>query len=203
MVDMKWLPKFLIYTRLVAGFSLVVISLLRTTDYKTIAIMLVTYGILSDILDGIFARRLKVSGQGLRRLDSTVDQIFWISVAFATYLKCKSFFADHSQAIILLMSAEALTYLVSFVKFRKEVATHAIMSKIWALSIFATLVQVILTCRSSILFGICFYLGLVSRLEILAILILLRTWTNDVPTVYHAMLLRKGRSIKRNDFLNG
>ena len=72
-----------------------------------------------------------------------------------------------------------------------EVATHAIASKIWALTILASIIQIMLSCKAGILFQCCFYFGLATRLEIILILFIIRNWYNDVSTVYHAVLLRK------------
>jgi len=69
--------------------------------------------------------------------------------------------------------------------------------------LFATLIQLIATSSSTILFNICFVVGLITRLEIIIILLLIRQWTNDVPSVYHAFLLRKGKTITRNKLFNG
>jgi hypothetical protein len=98
---------------------------------------------------------------------------------------------------------EALTYLISFLKFRKEIATHTIGAKIWTLLLFATLIQIILQCESSVLFEFCFWVGLATRLEIIAIILTLKEWANDVPTVYHSVRLRQGKAIKRNKIFNG
>ncbi len=166
-------------------------------------VVLVITGLLTDVFDGIIARRLQVSTQQLRRLDSSVDQVFWISVLAGTCICCPQFFTEHYVALLIIIGAEALTYAVSFIRFKKEVATHAIASKVWTLTILATIIQVILTCQSSVLFQICFYLGLITRIEILLILCILKTWHNDVPSIYHAVLLRKGKVIKRHKLFNG
>jgi CDP-diacylglycerol--glycerol-3-phosphate 3-phosphatidyltransferase len=168
-----------------------------------IAVVLFTTGLLTDIFDGIIARRLNVSSEKLRRLDSSIDQVFFILVAAATYIQCKAFFHNNFVLLAILLGTEALTYVVSFVKFKKEVATHAISSKIWTLILFATLIQIMVACKAPVLFQWCFYVGMISRLEIIAILLLLRRWTNDVPSVYHAILLRKGKEIKRHKLFNG
>jgi len=39
-----------------------------------------TIGLLSDIFDGIIARRLGVATPSLRRLDSQTDAAFWLAV---------------------------------------------------------------------------------------------------------------------------
>lgn len=197
------IPIALILSRLVIGFVLIVLSLMDITHFKWIALTLISFGLLSDIFDGIIARKLNISNQKLRRLDSSVDQVFFICTAIAAYLHCPAFFSDNFLKIGILLGFEALCYIVSFVKFRKEIATHSIGAKIWTLFLFATLVQVIAQCRSGIVFELCFWIGLVSRAEIIAIILVLKKWTNDVPSIVHAFQLRKDKPIKRNKLLNG
>jgi len=197
------IPLLLIYTRLIIGPVMIVCSSLGIADYTIIAIVLLTIGLLTDIFDGIIARHLGISTQQLRRLDSAVDQIFFIAVATATYLQCQNFFADNAFKLTVLLGVEALTYLISFIKFKKEIATHSIGAKIWTLLLFATLIQLILQCNSSFLFNLCFWVGLLTRFEIIAIILILKRWTNDVPTFYHALLLRRNKAIKRNRLFNG
>ncbi len=197
------IPLILIYTRLVLGLTIIILSIVSIRNYKEIAIILLTLGLLTDIFDGIIARKLNVSSQKLRRLDSTVDQVFFISVAIASYIQCKDFFNTNALKLTILFSIEAITYLVSFIKFRKEIATHTIGAKVWTLFLFSTLIEIIFHCKSIILFELCFWIGLFTRFEIIAIIIVLKKWTNDVPTFYHALLLRKNKTIKRNKLFNG
>ncbi|MDI3321192.1 CDP-alcohol phosphatidyltransferase family protein [Pinibacter soli] len=197
------IPALLIYLRLVIGLILIFLSCLHFDGYKTTAIILLTTGLLTDIFDGIIARQLKISTQKLRRLDSTIDQIFFISVAIATYIQCPDFFKSNAVKLGILIMFEALTYLVSFLKFKKEIATHSIGAKVWTLLLFATLIQVIVQCQSTILFNILFWVGLLTRIEIAAIILALKNWTNDVPSFYHALKLSRGEEIKRHKMFNG
>ncbi|MFW0717247.1 CDP-alcohol phosphatidyltransferase family protein [Pedobacter sp. N23S346] len=200
---MKNIPLLLIYSRLLIGFGIIILSIFHVTHYSFLAISLLSIGLLTDIFDGIIARKLNVSSEKLRRLDSGIDQVFFISVAIATYLQCPDFFTSNLVKLIILISAEALTYLVSYVKFKKEIATHSIGAKIWTLVLFATLVEIMIHCKSVVLFELCLYIGLLTRLEILVIVLTLKKWTNDVPTIYHAVKLRQGKEIKRNKLFNG
>jgi phosphatidylglycerophosphate synthase len=200
---LKKIPIILIYTRLLLGFVIIFCSIKHIPNYSIIAIVLLSLGLLTDIFDGIIARKLNVSTETLRRLDSTIDQVFFISVAIATYIQCPDFFKTNATKLIILFGFEALTYVVCFVKFKKEIATHSIGAKIWTLLLFATLVQIILQSDSVILFCICFWVGIVTRAEIIAIVLTLKKWTNDVPSIYHANKLRKGLEIKRNKSFNG
>jgi phosphatidylglycerophosphate synthase len=200
---MQKIPIALIYSRLFLGILIVILSLKHIENYNLIAVVLLTIGLLTDIFDGIIARKLNISTQTLRRLDSSVDQVFFIGFAIATYIQCPDFFKNHAMKLGVLIGIECLTYVVSYIKFRKEIATHSLGAKFWTLILFATLIQIILTCKSSVLFEVCFWIGIITRLEIISIILTLKSWTNDVPSIYHALQLRKGKEIKRNKMFNG
>jgi phosphatidylglycerophosphate synthase len=200
---MRNIPKALIYSRMVLGFSILAISLFGIECSKSVPITLLTLGLLSDVFDGIIARRLNVSNESLRRLDSTVDQVFWVLVAVSVFITYPDFFYTHWVKLLVLICVESMPYIISFARFRKEVATHAITSKIWALVLFATLIELMNHGDSVVLFEVCFYVGVITRAEIILILLVLRNWANDVPSLYHAVRLRQGKPIRRNKLLNG
>jgi len=200
---MKNIPITLIYARLLIGFGIILLSLFHVSYYSFLAITLLSIGLLTDIFDGIIARKLNVSSEKLRRLDSSIDQVFFISVAIATYIQCPVFFKSNPVKLAVLIGSEVLIYLISYIKFKKEIATHSIGAKIWTLILFATLVEIMVHCKSTLLFELCVWIGLATRLEILAIVLTLRSWANDVPTIYHAIKLRQGKEIKRNKLFNG
>ena len=197
-------PLLLIYSRLALGLLIVPLSLLPVDHFPAIAISFLGFGLVSDFFDGYIARQMGLSTEKLRRLDSTIDVVFFVGIALATVIRCPDFLLrEKALPLMILVVAEAMTYAVSYFRFQREVATHSIGAKIWTLFLFATLVELLLHCRSGILFEIMFWLGLVTRIEIAAIYFVLRNWTTDVPTVWHAVQLRKGRPIKRHKVFNG
>ena len=200
---MQKLPIVLLYSRIAIGCVIIVFSILQLEYYSFIAVLLLSIGLLTDIFDGIIARKYNVSSDKLRRLDSTIDQFFFIAFTVATYIQCPEFFKSNALKLLLLIGMESLTYAVSYIKFKKEIATHTIGAKLWTLVLFATLVQIIIQGESVILFNLCFWIGLATRIEIVAIIIALKKWTNDVPSFYHALQLRKGKAIKRHKLFNG
>ncbi len=197
------IPLILIYSRLVFGLIIVLLSVFKPLHFRALEVIFITIGLLSDIFDGIIARHLKISTEKLRRMDSSVDQIFWLCIISCAYLDSPIFFKQHYLPVTIVLVLEGFCYLLSYIKFRKEVATHAIASKLWTLSLFAFLVQLILTGNSVFLFFTCIYIGIATRLEIIAILFILNKWTNDIPTVYHAVLIRKGKPVKKHKLFNG
>lgn len=197
------IPFTLVYTRLLLGILIIGCSLWQIGHYKFYAVSILTIGLLTDIFDGIIARKLNVSSEKLRRLDSSVDQVFFIGVALATYIQCPDFFINNSLKLTSLISLEILAYVICYFKFKKEIATHSIGAKIWTLFIFATLIEVMLECESKMIFNLCFWIGIITRIEIIAIILSLKEWANDIPTIYHSLQLRQGKEIKRNKMFNG
>ena len=73
---MNKLPLALIYLRLIIGFTIIFLSISHVENYKFIAVILFAIGLLTDIFDGIIARRLNISTQTLRRLYSATNRFF-------------------------------------------------------------------------------------------------------------------------------
>lgn len=197
------IPAVLIWSRLAFAMLILFLSVYQPPHFRWWINILLIAGLLSDIFDGIIARRLQVSTVKLRRMDSTVDQVFWLSGLVGAYIICTGFFLEKADYLLILLGAEAMTYVISFVKFKKEVATHAILSKLWTLTILAALMEIIARCDSNWIFMTCFWLGIITRLEIVGILLVLRKWESDVPSLYHALMIRQGKDIKRNRLFNG
>lgn len=200
---MKWIPLMLILSRLLLGLIILLLNYHQVPLHAELSVVLFSIGLLTDIFDGIIARKLNVSTPFLRRLDSSVDQVFYIMTVVGVYIQCSEFFKLHRWDIAVVLFLESAAYVISYVKFRKEIATHTLSSKFWSLILFASIVQIMLTCTSNILFTLCIYIGIITRVEIIAIQFLLKEWENDVPTIYHAIQLRKGKKIKRYKLFNG
>lgn len=198
------LPLMLIYARLLLGlFMLGICQLSPTPAVRGLAVALVGVGLLTDIFDGIVARRLGVATHQLRRLDSGVDTVFWLCVAGGAICLWPRFLPENALAVGVVLWLEALAYVVSYLKFRKEVALHTLGAKLWALLLAAFLVQLLLTGQAGGLFAVCVAVGVISRLEMVAILCVLRTWTADVPSLYQALQIRRGKAIWRHRYFNG
>lgn len=199
----RYIPLILLYSRIPAGLAIVFCAWQQPAGYDMIITALLLYGVVSDFLDGFTARMWHLSTEHLRKADSNVDQFFWLAAAIGVYLVAPDFFSTIIWHIAILLALEVLAYVISLARFRNVVATHAILSKLWVVTLLATFIQVVLTGSSDSVFMACFWIGLISRLEIIAIMLLLKSWVNDVPSVYHAIRLRRGKTIKRNKIFNG
>ena len=165
-------------------------------------IVLMYLGLGSDILDGIVARYAGNASARLRRLDSQTDLMFWLSIGFASWILYPDIIRQHRGAILVIFVMEALCYVISILRFGKETCTHAFLAKMWGLSMLAAFTALIGFGHAGVPFWTAIILGFVSHLDRILITLILPHWTHDIPSAYHAWLIRKGRPFRRFKLFN-
>jgi CDP-diacylglycerol--glycerol-3-phosphate 3-phosphatidyltransferase len=145
---------------------------------------------LSDVFDGIVARRLGVATPGLRRLDSIADSIFYVAALFAAWHLHPSAIRDHAPALVVLAMLEAARYVFDLRKFGKEASYHMWSSKLWGVALFAGFFALLVLGEERFFVAAAIWLGIVADIEGLAISWMLVEWRTDVPTLLHARRLR-------------
>lgn len=199
---MKNLPVSLIILRFMLVPIILGLSYFYGERASLTIIILMYVGLISDILDGIIARKLEVSTAKLRRLDSQVDLFFWISLGISAWLIHPDILKVKLTEIIILFVLEGLCYLVSFIKFGKETCNHAFLFKMFGLALLFAFTAIIGFGVTGIPFLIAFIVALLAYTDRLLIVFILPYWTHDIPSSYHAYLIRKGRSFKRYKLFN-
>lgn len=197
------IPKALILFRLILAPVILALAYFIGDDSKITIVVLMYLGLISDILDGIVARKQGISSAGLRRMDSQTDMVFWLSIGFATWILYPQLIANHYVSIYVILAMEVACYVISLVKFKKETCTHAFLSKLWGITLLIAFTSLIGFNHAGIPFTLAIVMGLISHIDRILITIILPKWTHDIPSAYHAYLIRKGIDFKRNDLLNG
>lgn len=146
-------------------------------------------GFASDVLDGVVARRAGAVTPFLRRLDSSVDTVFYLGVAYAAWHRHPEALRAMALPILLVIAGEALNYVVAYAKFRREASYHARSARLWGLLLFLALLALLGT-GSGALLPVALAVGLLAELETLAITLVLRGWRHDVPSVWNARRVR-------------
>lgn len=159
-------------------------------------------GLISDIFDGIIARRMGLSSEKMRRMDSQVDLIFWIAVGISCYFLQPQIITDKLIWIGLLIATEVMCYVVSILKFGKETCTHAFLSKIWGLTLLTAFTALIGFQYGGWALNMAIIVGFISHLDVILIILILPKWAHDIPSCYHAYLIRQGISFKKSKYLN-
>jgi CDP-diacylglycerol--glycerol-3-phosphate 3-phosphatidyltransferase len=192
----------LIALRALMAPLMVALALAGTAWAPGAIVAAMTIGLVSDIFDGIVARRLGVATPLLRRLDSQTDAVFWLAALASAWILHPAVLVAAAPWIGLVVVLELLCYALSFARFGRETSTHALLSKLWGLFLFAGFVSLVLSGAAGPLFYAMIAVGVLSQLDVIAIVLLLPRWTNDVPSAWHAWQLRRGRTIRRHSLFN-
>lgn len=150
---------------------------------------------LSDIFDGMLARRLGVATPGLRRLDSAVDTFFYLSALYCLWHLHRAALLTRADALLTLAALEALRYAFDWWKFRREASYHMWSSKLWGVALFLAFFLLLAVGSDGAATSVAIYLGILADLEGIALSLVLDRWQSDVPTLAHA--LRRRSEAKR------
>lgn len=192
---LRRMPALLIAFRAMAALAVLPLGWLGRGTLLAALILLAT---LSDIFDGIIARRAGVSTVALRRADSIVDLIFWLCTTAALCLLRPTTMFANSAVLALAIGAEILLQGISLIRFGKMTATHARSAKFFGLCLLVGFMMLALGDCSVIAFWIVGIGTVISALDGLAILLLLRQWDTDIPSAWAAWQLRQGKSVTRH-----
>ncbi|WP_336731578.1 CDP-alcohol phosphatidyltransferase family protein [Chryseobacterium sp. VD8] len=199
---MKTIPYLLIATRFCLAPIILLLAYFKGEESRFLILSLMYFGLLTDIFDGIIARKVGVSSEKLRRLDSQTDLIFWLSLGFASYFLNAELIKNEWKGVALIFVMEALCYVISWLKFGKETCTHAFLSKMWGLSLLIAFTYLIGFQQAGWTFYLTVILGFVSHIDVILIILILPKWQYDVPSSYHAWKIRKGKQRKKTIFFN-
>lgn len=199
---MKTIPYLLIATRFCLAPVILLSAYFKGEESRFLILSLMYFGLLTDIFDGIVARKAGVSSEKLRRLDSQTDLIFWLSLGFAAYFLNSELIKNEWKGVALIFAMEALCYVISWLKFGKETCTHAFLSKMWGLSLLIAFTYLIGFQQAGWAFYLTVVLGFIAHIDVILIILILPKWQYDVPSAYHAWKIRKGKQRKKTIFFN-
>lgn len=146
--------------------------------------------LLSDIFDGVIARRLGVATPGLRRLDSIADTLFYAACIGAAWLLHPRTLVARAAPLLMLLGLELLRYGFDLLKFGREASYHMWSSKLWGVFLFTAFFSVLVFDKAGLPVYLALYVGLFADAEGLLISMILPCWTHDVPTAVHALRMR-------------
>jgi phosphatidylglycerophosphate synthase len=182
-------PLVLTLTRVALAPVMVVLAL--WWPQPSAFVLCLTLAFLSDVFDGIIARRLGIATPALRRLDSIADSVFYIAAIYAVWVVHPEAIHAHLTLLGILAALELARYLLDFAKFRREAAYHMWSSKLWGVALFIGFVAVLGTGETGWPVLLATIPGIVADLEGLLISCALPMWRNDVPTLLHAWRIRR------------
>lgn len=154
---------------------------------------LVVSALLSDIYDGVLARRWKCDTAGGRLFDSMADTVFYACVGVALWYGRSAALRENAGLLMLLVGMELAHYALDFAKFGKPASYHSYLAKAWGLVMAIAVVIAFATGRGGLLIRVSLVLGLLCKAEGLAMSLILSEWLRDVKGIGAAMRLRRER----------
>ncbi len=166
--------------------------LLDALDRQTSAWFLMGYilAILSDIFDGILARRWQVSTPRLRQADSWADIWLFLCLALCTWLVYPQVIMAFRTPLLIAIAAQFMLFTISLIKFQKFPSFHTYTAKAWGLMLLVATIG---------LFGfgyihtlwLAIAACLLNTLEEIIMTLILPKWQCDILSVFHALKLRR------------
>ncbi|MCA6436583.1 MAG: CDP-alcohol phosphatidyltransferase family protein [Bacteroidota bacterium] len=180
---MNKLPKQLVYLRVVISVVLILASFLNYESPKVL-MGLICVAFLSDVFDGIVARKYNCSTEKLRQMDSRADSFFWLSVCIVLIRFYPEFISHNKLKLFILICSEIAIQVFAYLKYGKSLALHTYSAKLWAVLLFFSVLCVIAKYKTQLIFDFAFYWGLISQIEVLVILLSQKKFLVDVKSLF-------------------
>ncbi len=149
---------------------------------------------LSDIYDGVIARRFGVATAALRRFDSVTDTAFYLAITYAAWLLHPEVIRANLTGIGVIAALEIARYACDLWKFKREASYHMWSAKLFGIALFAGFLA-LFGFGTPKLIPAAIAIGILADLEGLAASLILPEWMHDVPSVFHARAI--ARAAKR------
>ena len=197
------LPWGLIFSRVLSAPLVIYLARLPDAWVGPVVVAIIWFALIGDILDGIIARYFGIATPLMRRADSIADLIIWLGVGTAIWLWRPEIFRPQLWWIRIALLMECFTYVVSFLKFGKELAAHAYSGKLLGIGILLGFTHLWWTGAPQWTLYMMLILANVSQLDRFGIAFFLPRWTPDTPSTYHAWRIKKGLPIKKHKLFHG
>ncbi len=186
---MKHLPLALTLFRAVAGAAFFPLVLWQAPAW--LRVTLLGTGLLSDIADGMIARRLGIATLALRRLDSRADIVFYGCAVVAAMVCTPIPLARLWPWLVAYGLLFVARNFADYLRYHASPSYHMWSGKLWSVILFTHLVVLFCGARAFFLVPLAFMFYALNAVEgIIATLVLSQPRT-DIPTVWHALTLAR------------
>jgi CDP-diacylglycerol--glycerol-3-phosphate 3-phosphatidyltransferase len=179
------IPILLTASRLALGPCIVALAYLWPQPAILAGCVLIAF--LTDVFDGVLARRFNVATSAIRRFDTTADSVFYLCALWAVWILHPLVILDSAPLLGLLVALECIRYAFDFWKFRREASYHMWSSKLWGIALCVAFIAIFAMDRPGVLPKLAIVIGIIADVEGLLISLILPDWRHDVPSVVHAL----------------
>jgi CDP-diacylglycerol--glycerol-3-phosphate 3-phosphatidyltransferase len=152
---------------------------------------IVVAALVSDIYDGVLARRWRCDTARVRLFDSMADTVFYLCTAVALWVSQPRLWRSYGGLLVALLVLEAARFAFDFAKFGKPASYHTYLAKAWGLVMAIAVIGVFALDRSNVFVPAALVLGILCDLEGLAMSLVIPVWRKDIKTLLAAWHLRR------------
>ncbi|MBD2596604.1 CDP-alcohol phosphatidyltransferase family protein [Nostoc spongiaeforme FACHB-130] len=150
-----------------------------------------TAAFLSDIFDGIIARRLGVSNAKLRQADSWADTCLFSCIFLSAWLGYRDILIAYRLPLLMVIVAQIVWWIVNLIKYGKPASYHTYSAKFWGITLFIAIVALFGFNYAGIALWLTCIAGTIYSIEEIAMTLILPVWTHDVLSIFHALKIRQ------------
>lgn len=168
----------------VAAFPFLILLILLNERSVFSWLLLLSY--FTDAVDGIIARRLKITSARGAQLDSLGDQLTFIAGITGLFIFETTFMKAQLGLLLLAFSPYLLQLIIAYFKYGKATAFHTYLAKLSA--IVQGLFILILLFFGPVywLFYTMLIVGILETIEEIALIYMYDSWVSDVKGLYWA-----------------
>jgi len=151
---------------------------------------LVVTALVSDIFDGVLARKWHCDTAAVRLFDSMADTFFYLCVGLALWLGQPQMWRQNAGLLMAVLAMEAMNWGLAIAKFGKPASYHSYVAKTWGVVLATAVVAAFVAGHSNPLIPVALAIGVASNLEGMVMSAMLPVWRRDVKTLRVAWRLR-------------
>lgn len=179
-------PPYVLIAFRAACAPLIVLFAWRSTPPFYLAAV-VYAALVSDVFDGVVARRLGISTPALRHADTIVDTVFYLAAAAALVIVVPHAFASVESLLMVFVTIHIARAIFEVTKFGRVALYHMWSAKTFGLLLAAAFGYTFMTSRVNVLLAVALSVGIWNELEGVLTSVVLPSWQCDVPSVVHAV----------------
>jgi phosphatidylglycerophosphate synthase len=157
---------------------------------------MVVAALLSDIFDGVLARRWGSDTPGVRLFDTVADTVFYLCTAVALWIAHPDVLRHNARLLAALLLLEGARLGFDLAKFGKPASYHSYLAKTWGLVMATAVTATFATRWGAALMPLALGLGIACNLEGLAMSVVLPFWRKDVKGLSAARRMRSMQNPK-------
>ena len=146
---------------------------------------------ISDIFDGIIARRLGISTAKLRQADSWADVCLFSCIFISAWLVHRDILINYQIPLLTVVFAQLIWWIVNLLKYGKPASYHTYSAKLWGITLFVAIVALFGFNYAEFALWLTCLVGLIHTIEEIVMTLILPECEHDVLSIFHALQIRQ------------